>query len=697
MTFLNAMLLFGTAAVVIPIAIHFFHRKTYDEVDWAAMQFLERGMESKRRRQLDNLVLLLLRCGIIALFAFALAAPTVSQTSLPRIVADGPKDLIVLVDNSASMSAATMDRVREWAGRLIANGRTDDRMAVYAVRRELIPVVPAWLSDSERVKGQLNSIATGAGTADWPSAVASAVVLFDDPGRDRHLVILTDGQRYGLADESSRSRWSLALPPGGNPPNIWIVPMVDSSGDPPVAAFEPIVATTSPVLANREITFVSRISGGRLPKHVTVEWDGRSAGRTSVALDGAISVMKHFPPGSHVLTLSAGEEKQHLAFQVAPTIPVLIADGDPKADDGRIHYLRTALSPAKDTASGFTVRLVSADRLNAEMLVQNLPGTDTPLRILALTNVPSLTAAQNQAIERFLQGGGSVFVAPDETCVAATWNTRAVRGGQGWLPARLDRFVEWSGNSGPLTPLPAASSHPAIAKFRDQASGGLQTIGFTKFWKLDPTVSPGSRVICSLSSGDPFLVEGSVGRGRVILSAVPFDRSAGSSFPASPEFVRLAHELMYSLAGTAPADANPLVGSTIAFTPDPPESPSGVTVRSPHAPPQLIHTGSWPILFSDTATPGVYRFTTASGRTTFFAVQDDPRERDRTPFTETDREALRAAIPTLAFVAIPDEIQSQTHTVNGTIRRTELGWLVMLGVLALLIGEVWAVRRLATG
>ena len=91
MAFSNAILLFGAAAVVIPLAIHLFHRKTYDEVDWAAMQFLDAGTESKRRRRLDNLILLLLRCGIIALLAFALAAPTVSQSTLPRIFADGPK------------------------------------------------------------------------------------------------------------------------------------------------------------------------------------------------------------------------------------------------------------------------------------------------------------------------------------------------------------------------------------------------------------------------------------------------------------------------------------------------------------------------------------------------------------------------------------------------------------------------------
>lgn len=688
------MLLFGSAAVVIPLAIHFFHRKTYDEVDWAAMQFLDVGPESKRRRRLDNLVLLLLRCGIISLLAFALAAPTVSQTTLPRIFADGPKDLIVLVDNSASMSAATIDRVKEWAGRLLTNGRSADRLAVYAVRRELIPVVPAWSSDSARVIGQLNSIPAAAGSADWPSAVASAAALFDDPSRDRHIVILSDCQRYGLADDSAQSRWSLAVPPSENPLRIWIVPVSDAGPKSPVLAFEPITTANGLVLANRDITFRTRISSGNepLPKSVAIEWDGRSAGETPVASDGSIAVRRRFPPGSHVLTLSKDAIRQHLAFQVVPSVPTLIVDGDPKTDGHRIHYLQTALSPAKETTSGFTVRLISRDRFGSETLKQNLSGTDTPPRILALTNVATLTAAQNQAVERFLQAGNSVFVALGAECLAANWNTLAGRGGQGWLPARLDRIVEWPNTK--LTPLPAASAHPMLASFRE--SGGLQSIQFAKFWKLDPTASPGSSVACSLSSGDPFLIERCVGRGRVILSAVPFDRTWGSSFPTSPDFVRLSHELMFSLAENRIVEGNPPVGSTLAFTPDPIEPPSGVTVHSPQAVPRLISASTWPLLFVDTSMPGVYRFTTASGRTTFFALQDDLRERDRTQISESDRETITAAVPGLRFISQPDEIRSETRTVAGTTRRMEIGWLVMLGVLTLLVSEIGAVRRHST-
>ena len=41
MTFLNAALLFGLAAVVLPPIVHLFSRRKHDVVDWAAMQFLQ--------------------------------------------------------------------------------------------------------------------------------------------------------------------------------------------------------------------------------------------------------------------------------------------------------------------------------------------------------------------------------------------------------------------------------------------------------------------------------------------------------------------------------------------------------------------------------------------------------------------------------------------------------------------------------
>ena len=50
MTFLNAALLLGLGAALIPPVVHLFNRRRADAVDWAAMQFLRLVPAARRRR-----------------------------------------------------------------------------------------------------------------------------------------------------------------------------------------------------------------------------------------------------------------------------------------------------------------------------------------------------------------------------------------------------------------------------------------------------------------------------------------------------------------------------------------------------------------------------------------------------------------------------------------------------------------------
>ena len=78
MTFLNAALLFGLAAVAIPPIVHFFNRRKFDEVDWAAMQFLDLGQKTRRKLFLEQFLLMLLRVALIALLVLSFVARSIS-------------------------------------------------------------------------------------------------------------------------------------------------------------------------------------------------------------------------------------------------------------------------------------------------------------------------------------------------------------------------------------------------------------------------------------------------------------------------------------------------------------------------------------------------------------------------------------------------------------------------------------------
>jgi hypothetical protein len=82
MTFLNAFLLFGLAAIAIPIVIHLLNRSKPRLIDWGAMQFLLASLKARNRRiQIEDAILLCLRClGLVAV-ALAMARPFLPSLS----------------------------------------------------------------------------------------------------------------------------------------------------------------------------------------------------------------------------------------------------------------------------------------------------------------------------------------------------------------------------------------------------------------------------------------------------------------------------------------------------------------------------------------------------------------------------------------------------------------------------------------
>lgn len=113
-----ALLGLGAGLVAVPVIIHLLFRRKPRVVRWAAMAFLLAAVKKQKRRvQVENLILLLLRCAAIALFALALARPALRAASWSPL-GGSARGIVVIVDTSLSMAARstgrrTLDRVRE--------------------------------------------------------------------------------------------------------------------------------------------------------------------------------------------------------------------------------------------------------------------------------------------------------------------------------------------------------------------------------------------------------------------------------------------------------------------------------------------------------------------------------------------------------------------------------------------------------
>src|SRR3954451_11449123 len=133
-TFLNPLLIWGTLPGVIPIIIHLLNRRRFRRVEWAPMRYLKLTIQRNRRRiEIEQLLLLLLRIALPVLLFFFLARPVLNPTGLERWLGSGGRSSqVVLVDDSLSMGyaaggAPAFRRAREAAAALLSAARPQDR------------------------------------------------------------------------------------------------------------------------------------------------------------------------------------------------------------------------------------------------------------------------------------------------------------------------------------------------------------------------------------------------------------------------------------------------------------------------------------------------------------------------------------------------------------------------------------------
>src|SRR5882672_3957132 len=104
MGFVAPLVLVGLGALAIPILIHLIQRERKRVVVFPSLMFLRRiPYQSVRRRSIRHWLLLCLRALALLLLVAAFARPFFPQGALAARAAGGTRELVVLLDQSASM------------------------------------------------------------------------------------------------------------------------------------------------------------------------------------------------------------------------------------------------------------------------------------------------------------------------------------------------------------------------------------------------------------------------------------------------------------------------------------------------------------------------------------------------------------------------------------------------------------------
>jgi len=735
--FLNLAILAGMAALVIPPIIHFLNRRRHDVVDWGAMQFLQMSPAKKRRMFIEELLLMALRMGLIALLVAAFAAPYVAGPLVAGWT-KAPRDIALVLDTSGSMAfhhagmPTPRQEARAWIDNWLDELDARDRVVLCLAGQPPQRLSAEATTDRAWLRQHLDSLSEPAGAAEGPRAVHDAYRLLRslDSSRRREIVIVSDRQRFGWTDAAGLLQWrqlkdaldgDRAL--AADDPQV-VVPSItwrhfgdaDALKNAAHYRLAPLEAPRTLVGVGQKLRLSTALHGERLPRYVPprsleVRVNNEPVQELTVPTDlqfkdgqAPLTFERRFDvPGVHVVSAKLdvdpehdalpADNEQHLAVEVVQEAPILLVDGaDDLSEKGATYFLAKAFADPADKAkvSFIVPRRTTAAAFDAEgMLLRAVPRP----RVVVLADVPGVTEAQREGLATFVRGGGGLLVVLGPRVDAGHYNADLWRGGAGWLPARLDRIVEAQPGQGAALDV-RRFVHPALELFRDEPHCTLGTALYTRWWRVVAEAHSRAAVSAMLTNGDPWLVEQSFGKGRVLLSSLPMDRSWDGHLPRTWEFPVLAHELVYSLAEIGGGDFNLAPGQSLRLDASRwagvPPLPARCTLHGPGKQARSKMATAWPLVWENPGPAGIYRLDIENGPSLPIVVHPDPRESDLTPQTEDDLGPLRQ------WMQIDEADGSGSmNAATAEARTHEVWWLFLAGVIGLLCTELWLTRRMA--
>lgn len=731
-SFINGMMLLGLAGISLPFLVHLLSRRKFDVVEWGAMQFLELSQKTRRRLRLEELLLLLLRIGLIALIALALARPWLSGGIFSRLVSTQSRDIVFVMDGSYSMGweggvETPQSAAIKWAHGFLESLRPGDSIAVIDARDLPREVIDPPVQNFNMVRETLDTLPEPSGSSDLPAAMNRAVqILSRTSNLAREVIVLTDRQQvpWAAADASLWRRFDDLLQQPTVRPRVWVVDAAGEQGPRVNFAVAPLELSRDlsvPDFPVRVQTVVRSFGGAKQQaRRVHLEVNGQRVTEKTISCtvpaDGEAPVefeVKLPSTGSWLLSVVLdsdelpGDNRADAAITVADAVPVLIVDGawstDPTRRDS--FFAQAALSGSENERPWVLARSVASDAFQTSDLKD--------IQVVILANISSLHAQQAAALKDFVNRGGGLLVAAGDQVDGDSWNTLLYEDGQSLLPGQFvsieqDRTVELGG----VRVVDSSLELPWVRPFRAENDGGFTEARYAKWWRVFPAARgrdeppdnteievSDATILAKLNTGDPLLLSRQYGKGRVVQMTAPLDAD-WSTFPTRPDYVAFLHEAVFHLA-SAEVTRNVPVGAPLVQPIGPNQAiddyeftgPAGMRFDAELGGDELRRTAR----LTDTRLPGVYelrrRDLPADGTGQHFVVRGDSRESDLTPLTDPQVADLEGDTR-LAFVNDIDELKRRMFEKESP---TELWPTLLLVFVMFLVFELLLTRRLVRG
>ncbi|MDF1755124.1 MAG: BatA domain-containing protein [Verrucomicrobiales bacterium] len=583
MSFLGIGFLLGLVGIILPLAIHFFGKRRKVIQPWGAMRFLDEAKPNWKRRslRLQDILILLLRIGAVALLALAFARPAL-QTPLPL---ESAHEIVIITDRSLSteLVSGVSGEILKKTGRALDQIPAETKVHFYIGRNKVPPASgepfnseinrKAWLAALEKSP-------TTSDTPDWTDTIRLASNRANDgQSLSRQILVIADASRHGWPAPESEV-WKQLIS-DLKKTSLYLAPIGIESvlRKQPNLCVDQVVPGQFRIQTGKEVTVKAIVTNrGTTPaREIVADWkSGNEATPLSSlpipALEPGAShevVFKRaFPePGPVAIRLdlknpsgtSPVDDTAATVIDIVDQISVVVfTDQSPdrtKASDAS--FANWAFAAAAGHPESLQKKPISYQPLfHLEWLPADaLANTELGRYDVVVWSVDDFSKLSpetvHDSLRQFVEEGGGLWFRPSRQVNTTDYNRTFFPHEFGLSPAGLTLPRDLSEAAIGLRPADQEDLSP-LASIAFAALDELQVKGYLETTLPLPA---SSESLLEFAGGKSFVIRRSIGKGEVILTTLDSNPESGN-LAACVGYVPYVREMLWKLASSRSPNRN---------------------------------------------------------------------------------------------------------------------------------------------
>ena len=686
MSFINPLFLAALATAALPILYHLVRRIQAKQVQFSSLMFLKMTpKEVVRRRRIQHWLLMVMRCALLGLLAFAFARPFIPKDQIPFVSQRENESVVLLIDNSYSMQFlaaggnALLDEAKTAALGKLNEAAGEDEYSVILFSDRTAQLTPLDQDISVHSNAIQSLVDASYRTTDFYSAIRLAEdVLSSAAHQKKRIVLISDIQQTGW--QGAFENWKL-----------------DAAID-----FEIVHLGDEDERTNNFVegfSLVERRVEGRVVHRFNAQVSTSEEGE-----DLPINVVNLDIEGDQVDEQRVGGgELQRASFQYQASREGAFTGQVRLQEDGlgidNVRYFTFSVENKPELLSvGGTIRDITRDTYYLDrafnqgdqaLYALNIAGTTalnrSRLRNQRLVFMASQapTGAEVTALQRYVEEGGSLLISFDDQTDVTAYNRLLGQLGVGQI-SDVVRARSEQGYDAIIGEVDL--KHPVFSVFTESGSGAIFRPKFRRYSRIE--VDSSATVLGQFDSGDPFLIEKDMGRGRVLVYTSSLS-PAWTDFPINEMYIPFLYQLVkYALSANA-VKKEYLVGEGVQLEGNPGDE---WDVRGPgNTLYKVVVDEAGQGFFRETEQPGHYYAARSGGEQVVFAVNVDPEESYLT--SRNAEEAFGAVVPPPDEVPVTVE-EARMMEIDDEERQQKFWRYVILLMVLLYATETFVANRI---